>query len=146
MANKGVYPVDPLTDVGQVRFAVGDTESQPLDPPEPGFQDYEMFSDDQIEAFLSRSEGSINRSTGYAYLTLASQAAMHSRSVKDHDLAIDYTKRAADLRASAQMWFGLADDEDASAGGADIFEVFTVTEPAIPHPELTPWPYPYRRR
>lgn len=122
--NPGQWPVDLSSDVGQFRALIGDLNAVPYDPDEPGFGNFEKFSDAEIEAYLLAGGGSIPRGIGFAYLYLAGQAAMQSASVKDYDLQIDETKRAGDLRAIAQFWFDQADDSDDNAGLNDIFETF----------------------
>lgn len=121
MPNRGVAPPDLTSDVGQFRVLVGDTNYEPLTPPEAGFGDYEKFSDAEIEGYLLQGEGSTPRAIGYAYLYLAGQAAIASQSVKDYDLAVDTTKRADSLLAIANMWFGKADAE-----GSEHFEIVPV--------------------
>lgn len=123
MVNRGIAPPDPGTDVGQFRFTFGDTEYTDLPEPEIGYGDYVYFSDDEITALLARADDSITRAIGYAYLTLASRAAIQSKFVKDYDLQIDSTKRSADLRAIAQFWFDQADDEDDNNGLGEYFEL-----------------------
>lgn len=125
--NPGAHPLDPESEVGVFRLLFGDSNSTPYDPTEPGFQNYTFFSDAEIEGFLSLGgdgPGRISRAIGYAYLQLAGSAAMESTMVKDFDLTVDRTKRAADLRALAQFWFDRADDEDDHDGGGDIFDMF----------------------
>lgn len=112
-----VYPPDPDTEVGQMRFLIGDTEY------DSDTGTYKRFSDGSIQSFLLQGDGNMNRAIGYAYLALASQAAELSKSVKDYDLALDTTKRAADLRNTALMWFNLADAEDEAGGAGDIFDM-----------------------
>lgn len=120
--NPGAYPVDLTSNVGKFRALTGDLNSTPYDPVEPGFQNFEKFSDAEIEAYLEQGGNSIPRAIGFAYLYLAGQAAMQSQSVKDYDLQIDDTKRAADLRAIAQFWFDQADEEEVIAG-EEAFEI-----------------------
>lgn len=122
--NPGVAPPDLTSDVGQFRALVGDLQYEAYDPPEPGFGNYEKFSDAEITAYITAGGGSIPRGIGFAYLYLAGQAAMQSASVKDYDLQIDETKRAGDLRAIAQFWFDRADEDDDASGANDIFETF----------------------
>lgn len=124
MALIGVAPPNPATNTGRFRYLIGDAEYTELDPPQDGKGDYEMFSDDQITTFLELGEGSTNRAIAYAYLNLASQAALQSKTVKDFDLQVDLTKRSADLRAIAAMWFDRADEEDSD--NADIIDVFPI--------------------
>lgn len=124
MTNKGIAPPDPATEVGRFRFLIDDTEYTELDPPEAGQGSYEQFSDADIEAFLMMGDESVNRAMGYAYLRLASEAARESKTVKDFDLSVDLTKRSADLRAIAALWFDRADGEDADE--FDIVDVFAI--------------------
>ena len=134
--NPGEYPVDRASNVGQFRALVGDLNSTPYNPVEPGFQNFEKFSDAEIEAYISQG-GSVTRGIGYAYLYLAAQAAKESISVGDYDLKIDKTKRAADLRAIAEFWFKRADDDDI-ATAEDAFEIVpTGTSSGEFIPELT---------
>lgn len=120
--NPGAYPVDLASNVGQFRALTGDLNSVPYSPVEPGFQNFEKFSDAEIEAYIAQGGDSIPRAIGYSYLYLAGQAAMQSASYKDYDLALDETKRAADLRAIAQFWFDQADGDDV-IGAEEGFEI-----------------------
>jgi hypothetical protein len=134
MANAGIYPLDPTSDVGKLRLTLGDVNSVPLDPPVSGMQDYTKFSDDELTAFIDEGNDSILRAAGYAYLALAAQAAIVGRSTKDHDLAIDTRNRSESLTAIATMYFGQAAEID----GGDGFEVFTIGGDSEWIAELTP--------
>lgn len=136
--NPGAWPVDLASPVGQFRAMAGDLNSEPFDPVEPGFQSFEKFSDAEIEAYLEQGAGSLNRALGLSYLYLAGQAAMESLAIKDYDLQVDSTKRAADLRAIAQMWFGLADSEDVASAEEGFVIVPTGTDAGGFIPELAP--------
>ena len=94
MANSGVYPLDPNTDVGRVRLLIGDTISVPFDPVVPGFQDYTLFSDDEITQFLTAGQDNIYRAAGWAYISLAGAAAQQAESIRDFDLQIDSRQKA----------------------------------------------------
>lgn len=117
--NKGAFPLDPTSPVGQFRALIGDTASKPYDPPETGFQNYDMYSDIEIEVFLALSDNSVEGAIYQAYMQMAGAAARESRSVKDLDLQVDLTKRATDLRLIAAEW---RDRWESST--AEIFEVF----------------------
>lgn len=119
--NPGAYPLDPTTDVGRLRAIIGDTQSEPYDPPRPGVQNYAMYSDSELEAFLIQADGDVSGGAYFVYLQMATAAAMESKSVKDLDLSIDLTKRSGDLRAIAALWKDRWDD---AIGAGDIFEVF----------------------
>lgn len=139
--NPGAYPLDPETPVGQFRLVYGDTHSTPYDPVEPGFQNYDELSDSEIEAFLLNGNGSINRGIGYYYLSLAGAAAKRSRQIKDYDLQVDTTKRAADLRGIAQWWFDQADDDDVISAeeGFEIVPTGTDSGDFIPEAAIPVW-------
>lgn len=135
MVNQGVAPPDPTSDVGKFRFLYGDTAYVALTPPETGYGDYAELSDAEIEAFLAAGSGSVTRAIGVYYMQLSGQAAKVAESVKDHDLSIDETKRAGDLRQTAMMWFSRADDDD--LGLSDAFEVVGVGQSCEIVPELS---------
>lgn len=135
VVNRGVVPPNPSTKVGEFRLLIGDTSYVDLEPPEPGFGNYKMFSDDEIEVFLTTSD-SIEGSIAFAYLQLAGAAALEAKSIQDMDLKIDTTARAKELRALALMW-----QDKADALSADIFEIFpTIRQGGFIHPEAAPWP------
>ena len=131
--NDGLVPLDPATPVGQFRIMVGDTTAEAYDPPVAGRGNYAMFSDLEIEGFIAASGDNLYRAVGFSYLTLAGQAAMESKSVKDFDLSIDLTKRATDLRLIADTWFGRADDQDAYL--EDAFFIAPLGDVCDPIPE-----------
>lgn len=118
--NRGIAPPDITTEVGKFRALVGDLSYTELDPPEAGFGNYSLFSDDEIKVFLDTST-SKEGAAALAYTQLAGAAAIESKNVKDYDLQVDLTKRATDLRLIAAMW-----QDKADAATADIFELFDV--------------------
>lgn len=137
--NPGAYPLDPTTDVGRLRVTIGDTVSTPYSPVRPGEQNYGMFSDVELEVYLDQG-GGVLRAAGLAYTSLAAQASLHAKSVKDYDLSVDLTKRGDALLKIAQEFFDLADGQD--AGSADGFEIVQTGLP-LPnggnHSEGMPW-------
>lgn len=133
--NKGVAPPDMTSEVGKFRALIGDMTYTELVPPVPGYGDYELFSDDEIEVFLASSE-TPEGAAYLAYMQLSGQAAIESRTVKDFDLQVDLTKRATDLRLIAAMWA----DKDAAAT-SDVFELADVSiRDEDCRPELSAWP------
>lgn len=135
--NPGVIPVDPTTPVGLFRTLYGDTDYELYDPDEPGWANFEELSDAEIEGFIVQGGDSTSRAIGYLYLAMAGQAAKESRNVKDYDLQVDLTKRAGDLRAIAELWFGRADDDDTVSAEEGFVLVPTGTGYAEFIPELT---------
>lgn len=138
--NPGEFPVDLTSEVGRFRALVGDLQSEPYNPVEPGFQNFLMYSDAEIEAYIAQG-GSVTRGIGFAYLYLAGQAAIASKSTKDYDLAVDTTKRAADLRAIAQSWFDQADGDDVISAeeGFEIVPTGTSGGGFIPEATIPVW-------
>lgn len=135
--NPGEFPLDPTSNVGKFRLVYGDTGSTPYSPVEPGYQNYTELSDAEIEAFLATGSDSINRAIGYYYLSLAGKAALVAKQVRDYDLQVDTTKRAADLRAIAQWWFDQADNDDVISAEEGFEIVLTGTNSGDFIPEAT---------
>lgn len=137
--NPGAFPLDPMSAVGGFRLASGDTQSVPYDPALPGIQNYTFLSDAEIEQFLAQGQGVTDSGIGYWYLSLAGQAAMQSKSVKDYDLQIDLTKRATDLRAQAKFYFDRSAEQTA---GAEFFDIVDTGRSYHRHElEEGRWPY-----
>lgn len=139
--NPGQYPVDLASKVGQFRALTGDLNSTPYDPVEPGYQNFDKFSDAEIEGYLTQGGDSVARAIGYSYLYLAGQAALESKTIKDYDLQIDKTKRATDLTNIAKLWFSQADGEEVIAG-EEAFEIVptgTRGGPFIPEGTIPIW-------
>lgn len=133
--NEGIAPPDYNSEVGKVRATLGDTAYEPLDPAQAGKGDYALFSDAEIETFINVG-GSFEGAVALGYNSLATSAALEAKSVKDHDLSVDLTKRASELRALASMW-----DDKARAISSDIFETFdVVAEGDTCYPELATRP------
>lgn len=135
--NEGVYPVDTSSDVGQFRVLAGDAVPSEIDEGN-NTASYAYWSDDEIEVYLATST-SVTWAIYRAYFTLASQAAIESKSVKDYDLQVNLTYRADDLREIARMWFTRAKDEDNAAGTTDVFSLFDTVPQGKPHAEASPY-------
>lgn len=123
MPNKGIAPPDLATTRGKFRLLAGDSVYVALIPAETGFGDYALFSDAEVDAYLTMAEDSVYRAVGWAYLQLANEAARQAESIKDYDLAIDSRQKAQELRAQALSWLEQADQEDAA--GDDGFQIVT---------------------
>lgn len=139
--NPGVYPVDLTSDIGKFRALVGDLSATPYEPNVPGVGNFTKFSDAEVESYLDQGAGSVARAVGLSYLYLAGQAAIASSEIQDNDLKVSTTKRAADLRAIAQMWFDKADGEDVSSAeeGFEIVPTGTSSGGFIPEGTLPIW-------
>lgn len=138
--NVGVAPLHPTTNVGKTRLTIGDTVATNI---AGGFGEYSYFSDDEITQFLTAGGDNPMRAVGWAYLAWAGQAAAESIAIADFDLKADYSKRAGELRATAQMYFGMADDADVISGGAEEFLIGdTGTDAVSSRAEAVAYNYP----
>lgn len=135
MTNSGIAPYDPDTLVGKVRIITGDVV---YGTPSGGVAEYEMFSDEEITAFLVESDDNVLRAAGYGYLALSGRASLQAKTVKDYDLSVDLKAVAAELRKQADDLFKRADEKDKRDGVSDVFELaatgreLTATELAEP--------------
>jgi len=141
MTNRGVAPPNPTTDVGKFRFAAGDTEYKPLDPPESGYGDYNVWSDAEIEAYLELG-GSVARAIAIAYRQMAAHWTSTAATIKTDDLTYSAKDTVGNWLALADYWDKLADSEEAAAVD-DVFELVAIRPtPDRParHAEGSPWP------
>ena len=56
MPNRGIAPPDLATTRGKFRLLAGDSVYAPLIPAQTGFGDYTLFSDDEVDAYLTMAE------------------------------------------------------------------------------------------
>lgn len=133
--NQGQYPIDYSSDVGRFRVLAGDASGSPIGDDLASFQ---YWSDAEIAVYLEDSS-SVYWAIAKAYLALASQAAIESKSVKDYDLQVNLTYRADDLREMARMWEQRAKGDDAEKGLSEVFTLIDTVPPAPCHPEAAPY-------
>lgn len=120
MATTGTAPPNFNSPTGQFRLLANDAVfSNVVD----GFGQYALFSDDDINGLLGLHPESMLRAVGYGYLSLAANAAVQSTIVKDYDLSADLTKRAAELRSTARLFFDRADIEASRLGIDSTFGI-----------------------
>ena len=133
--NRGIAPLDPTSDVGQFRLLSGDVDYKPLDPPEAGFGDYTLWSDDQILALIAVG-GGIPRGIANAYAQLA--ASTQAATIKTDDLNFSGKAEVDKWLALAARWEAVADRDDSRAVD-DYFDIVTVGGERHRHPEGSPW-------
>ena len=80
-----------------------------------------LFTDDQLNAWLAQYDGSINRVTYRALVTMATSTVLVSKKIRTQDLTTDGPAEAAALLALAKTYKDEADADDAAAGS--FFEV-----------------------
>ena len=106
-----VTPPDYTTAVGQVRLLIPDVE-QLGDLANPVAAASYIFSDPQIQAFLTLYSNNVKRAAAQAKLVLSTSEALINKVIKTDDLATDGAKLAQELRAQAQMLMAEADKDD----------------------------------
>src|SRR5699024_12759381 len=97
MVNRGIAPPDPTTDVGRMREILGDTSWVELDPPEPGYGDYENFSDAELQALLDLADGCLFLAVAFALAKLASGSTGESLSLQSDGLKVAWSTRSGGL-------------------------------------------------
>lgn len=116
-----VTPPDYTTAVGQVRLLIPDVE-QLGDLANPSNPAAYIFSDPQIQAFLSLYSNNVKRAAAQAKLVLSTSEALINKVIKTDDLATDGAKLAQELRAQAQMLMAEADKDDTE----DSYDTITI--------------------
>ena len=132
MSNPGLTPIDPASNVGTVRYILGDTVSQPLTPAVTGQADYGYFPDAELSAFLVAGGQNPLMAVGFAYLALSARMAILEAAIKTDDLAHDDTKRSTDLRLLAESFFNRANN----------VEVFTMDNTGSSAVDIRDYLYP----
>lgn len=117
-------PYDPSTPVGMVRLLLND-----VDP------DNEIFTDAEIDAFLTIEGGAVKLAAAQAIDTNADNEALASKVLRTQDLATDGPKVADALRTHAQA---LRDQHNAGLDEDGFFDVIP-GDGECPA-ELAPWP------
>lgn len=131
------FPVDFDSPVGRVRKYIPDLVqlANPADPEdEPSF----LFSDEEIESFLSdeTNEGEypvtswrVRRAAAWAMIALANNENLILKKITVEDQQTDGPSVARELRSSAQVLFDLAAKDEAAAGSVEGFIHVPYREP-----------------
>lgn len=107
------FTFDLTTDRGKVRLLCNDKESA-----------YEIFSDDEIDAFLLMENNSIKRSAALALETIASSEVLVQKVIKLLDISTNGASESAELLKRAAMLRSQADnDELGESSGIDFAEM-----------------------
>lgn len=146
MANKnvGVAPPDKTTNVGKMRFALGDSDWTPTDDPAIlGMGQYQLFSDDELETFLELAGDSVARAIAMAYRQIGASWASTGATIKTDDLTYSAKDSVGNWLNLAAYWDKVADDQDQRAIDSyfDLVEVGSAAGGRC-KPEAMPWPWP----
>lgn len=121
MANTGVAPVDPESNVGKVRILLGDTD--PTNVSE-GRGTYLFFSDSEITAILGMYSNSPQLAAARCLETIAGSQALLLKSWSSDDLTVRGDAIAAELRAIAKQ----LRQEVTASESSDEFEIVAFSE------------------
>ena len=106
-----LFPPDYATAIGQVRLLIPDTE-QLQDPADTEPHAHYIFSDAQIQAFLTLYSNSVKRAAAQAKLVLATSEALINKVIRTADYSTDGAKLGAELREQAKQLQDEADKDD----------------------------------
>lgn len=145
MANKnvGIAPPDKTTNVGKVRFALGDSEWVPTDDPAiPGMGQYQLFSDDELETFLELADDNVARAIAMAYRQIGASWASSGATVKTDDLTYSAKDSVGNWLNLAAYWDKVADNQDERAVNNffDLVDLGATRRGEPCPPEGSPWP------
>jgi hypothetical protein len=118
-----ITPPNYSTAIGQVRLLIPDVEQlenlQNLSAP-----DEYIFSDAQIQAFVSLYGSNVKRAAAQAKLVLATSETLINKVIRTTDYTTDGAKLGAELRAQAKALQDEADKDDL----AESYDTFTVVD------------------
>lgn len=123
--NRGIAPPNPGTDVGRMRLALGDSEYTPYDPPQPGYGQYQIFSDDELSNFLELAGGSVPRAVAMAYRQIGASWASTGATIRTDDLTYSARDSVGNWLTLADYWDKVADKQDERAAD-DTFNLVSI--------------------
>lgn len=127
-----------MADADVVRALIPDTEAVFGDA-----GDETMFSDTEINAFITAAGGNLLRAAGLANLAIATSEALISKKIRTQDLQTDGAAVADALIKKAKALFDLADQQDSVANN-EYFDIINFREGWMEFPpELTEWNWNY---
>jgi len=101
------FTYDPTTDLGKVRLLCTDSVAA-----------NEIFSDDEITAFMALESDNVRRSAALALETIASSEVLVQKRIRLLDLTTDGPAESAELLKRAAMLRVQADDVEAGETSA----------------------------
>lgn len=124
MDNLGVFPLDPESPVTEFRLLAGDAVATPTE--EIGEGQFELWSDGDIELYMSYNPDNVYRAIASAFTALAGQAAVQAKTIKDYDLQVNMEKRSDKLLSVAAEFNRKADrfDDELNDNGNHFFVSF----------------------
>lgn len=122
-----------------MRIALGDTEYEEYDPPQPGYGLYQLFSDAQLQVFLDLAGGNVARAIAMAYTQIGASWASTGATIRTDDLTFSAKDSVGNWLTLAAWWNKVADDEENRAIN-EYFDLVDVGRNAWRcKPELAQW-------
>lgn len=111
MANIGVAPPNPSSDVGKIRILLGDTDAENIIS---DMGEYRFFSDAELDAFLEMYGGNVKLATARCMETIAGSQVLLLKSWSSDDLSVNGDRITDALRRVAAQLRAEALDEESS--------------------------------
>jgi hypothetical protein len=111
------FTYDVTTSRGRVRLNIGDT-----------VQASAIFTDEEIDAFLSMSSGDVFYASAIALLGIASTKALLAKKKAAGNYSEDLTAIAKELREQAKAYTAMSTGEPYEVVGEQIFTDFNYNE------------------
>lgn len=97
-----------VATIKQFRLLISDPDFGPA----PDFTPITpLFSDDELSSFLDIESGILKRAAAQAFEVIADNETLILKYIQDHDLNVDGTKVAADMRTRAASLRSQAEDD-----------------------------------
>lgn len=118
--------IDFNTAVGQVRLLINDVD-----------ENAQVFSDNELNAFLALERGNAKRAAAQAIDAQATNEALALKVLKDHQVTTDGAKLADAMRRHADSLRKQARDDEDDADDGFFFGVVDIVDGNRRRPELT---------
>lgn len=111
--------VDYNTPVGQIRLLIADVDTG----------ENQIFTDEQLEGYLSITRDSVKRAAADALDAIATSEALISKVIQTQDRSSNGAAVADALRKHANALRARADEEEAAENDEPFFTAFNLTGP-----------------
>lgn len=119
------------TPIEQMRVLIPDNEEV--------FDGDYLFTDDELDTYLTISSGNVLRAAAWAMIALGNSEAMISKVIRTQDLSTNGAVLADSYRRNAQVLLDRADAEDKKADSFYMDIVDYQEGWSAARPELTEW-------
>ena len=107
------FTYDVSTNVGKVRLNIADIDLRTITGTRPDWT--VLFTDEEIEVFITRAESNINLASAYALYAIASSRVLLAKKKQLGDYMEDLTAIGKEVRAQAKAFVDISEDAPAGA-------------------------------